>query len=104
MVTTWPRGLAGVWDSVERFTNNVNTMSGGTLTIDPKGAGELVGALESFEAALESHPNNAWALWGVWQAEEALAVDQGDAGNVIAARRAFERAWLGEGEPSLDRL
>ncbi|MBY6157057.1 MAG: TRAP transporter substrate-binding protein [Pseudomonadota bacterium] len=50
MVTTWPRGLAGVWDSVERFTNNVNTMSGGSLTIDPKGAGELVGALESFDA------------------------------------------------------
>ncbi|MGI3167813.1 TRAP transporter substrate-binding protein [Pseudooceanicola sp. C21-150M6] len=50
MVTTWPRGLAGVWDSVERFTNNVNEMSGGSLTIDPKGAGELVGALEVFDA------------------------------------------------------
>ncbi|WP_233417056.1 hypothetical protein [Halovulum marinum] len=67
-------------------------------------AGDAIGALQAFEAALETHPNNAWALWGVWQAEEALAVDQGDAGNVIAARRAFERAWLGEGEPSLDRL
>ncbi|KGM47908.1 TRAP transporter substrate-binding protein [Pseudooceanicola atlanticus] len=50
MVTTWPRGLAGVWDSVERFTNNVNEMSGGSLIIDPKGAGELVGALEVFDA------------------------------------------------------
>ena len=50
MVTTWPRGLAGVWDSVERFVNNVADMSGGTLTIDAKGAGELVGALESFDA------------------------------------------------------
>ena len=67
-------------------------------------AGNAIGALQALEAALESHPNNAWALWGVWQAEEALAVDQGDAGNVIAARRAFERAWLGEGEPSLERL
>lgn len=67
-------------------------------------AGDAIGALEAFEAALETHPNNAWALWGVWQAEEALAVDQGDTGNVIAARRAFERAWLGEGAPSLDRL
>lgn len=67
-------------------------------------AGDAIGALRAFETALETHPNNAWALWGVWQAEEALAVDQGDAGNVIAARRAFERAWLGEDEPALDRL
>jgi TRAP-type mannitol/chloroaromatic compound transport system substrate-binding protein len=50
MVTTWPRGLAGVWDSVERFASNVNDISGGSLIIDPKGAGELVGALESFDA------------------------------------------------------
>ncbi|NIZ08761.1 TRAP transporter substrate-binding protein [Pseudooceanicola sp. HF7] len=50
MVTTWPRGLAGVWDSVERFTNNVNEMSGGSITVEPKAAGELVGALEVFDA------------------------------------------------------
>ncbi len=50
MVTTWPRGLAGVWDSVERFVSNVNEMSGGSLIIDPKGSGELVGALEVFDA------------------------------------------------------
>jgi len=50
MVTTWPRGLAGVWDSVERFANNVNEMSGGSLTVDAKAGGELVGALESFDA------------------------------------------------------
>ncbi|EAQ03351.1 bacterial extracellular solute-binding protein, family 7 [Pseudooceanicola batsensis HTCC2597] len=77
MVTTWPRGLAGVWDSVERFTNNVATMSGGSLTIDAKGAGELVGAFESFDAVVAGqadvyhgvdyywmgqHP--AWAYFG----------------------------------------
>ncbi|WP_299682502.1 hypothetical protein [uncultured Roseobacter sp.] len=67
-------------------------------------AGDALGALAAFEAALETHPNNAWALWGIWQAEEALAVDQLDIGTVAAARRAFERAWLGEGEPSVDRL
>ncbi|MGH1425994.1 MAG: TRAP transporter substrate-binding protein [Pseudooceanicola sp.] len=50
MVTTWPRGLAGVWDSVERFANNVNTMSGGSLVVEPKAAGELVGAFEVFDA------------------------------------------------------
>ena len=50
MVTTWPRGLAGVWDSVERFANNVADITDGTLTIDAKASGELVGALESFDA------------------------------------------------------
>ncbi|MGC8204039.1 TRAP transporter substrate-binding protein [Aliiroseovarius sp. PTFE2010] len=50
MVTTWPRGLAGVWDSVERFSNNVADITDGSLTIDAKGAGELVGALEVFDA------------------------------------------------------
>ncbi|OSP55239.1 TRAP transporter substrate-binding protein [Pseudoruegeria sp. SK021] len=50
MVTTWPRGLAGVWDSVERFSDNVAGITGGSLIIDAKGAGELVGALESFDA------------------------------------------------------
>ncbi|MDF1854041.1 twin-arginine translocation signal domain-containing protein [Pseudooceanicola sp.] len=50
MVTTWPRGLAGVWDSVERFANNVTAMSDGSLTIEAKAAGELVGAFESFDA------------------------------------------------------
>jgi TRAP-type mannitol/chloroaromatic compound transport system substrate-binding protein len=50
MVTSWPRGLAGVWDSVERFAANVADITDGTLTIDAKAAGELVGALESFDA------------------------------------------------------
>lgn len=51
MVTSWPRGLAGVWESVERFAKNVGDITGGMLTIDAKGGGELVGALESFDAA-----------------------------------------------------
>jgi TRAP-type mannitol/chloroaromatic compound transport system substrate-binding protein len=50
MVTTWPRGLAGVWDSVERFSNNVADITDGSLTIDAKAGGELVGPLESFDA------------------------------------------------------
>ncbi len=50
MVTTWPRGLAGVWDSVERVVANVAALTDGQLTIDAKAAGELVGALEVFDA------------------------------------------------------
>jgi TRAP-type mannitol/chloroaromatic compound transport system substrate-binding protein len=50
MVTSWPRGLAGVWDAVERFSNAVADMTDGTLTIDAKASGELVGGLQVFDA------------------------------------------------------
>lgn len=50
MVTSWPRGLAGVWDSVERFATNVADITDGTLIVDAKGAGEIVGAFEVFDA------------------------------------------------------
>ncbi len=40
MFTTWPRGLAGVWDSVERFSNNVADITDGTLTIDARDSGQ----------------------------------------------------------------
>lgn len=50
MVTTWPRGFAGVWDAAEHFAKNVLDMSDGALEIDVKAAGELVGAFEVFDA------------------------------------------------------
>jgi len=50
MVCTWPRGAAGVWDAVERFSSNVADITGGALTIDAKAAGELVGPFEVFDA------------------------------------------------------
>ncbi|WP_422028954.1 TRAP transporter substrate-binding protein [Roseovarius sp.] len=50
MVTTWGRGLAGVFDAAQRVADSVNAMTDGALTIDVKGAGELVGAFEVFDA------------------------------------------------------
>ena len=50
MVTTWPRGLAGVHDSAQRVADSVTAMTDGQLTVDLKAAGELVGALEVFDA------------------------------------------------------
>jgi TRAP-type mannitol/chloroaromatic compound transport system substrate-binding protein len=50
MVTAWPRGLAGVWDAVERVASNVADITDGTLEIEAKGSGELVGGLEVFDA------------------------------------------------------
>jgi TRAP-type mannitol/chloroaromatic compound transport system substrate-binding protein len=50
MVTTWGRGLAGVFDAAQRVADNITTMSDGQLTVDIKAAGELVGAFEVFDA------------------------------------------------------
>lgn len=50
MVTTWGRGLAGVFDAAQRAADTITAMSGGSLTIDVKAAGELVGAFEVFDA------------------------------------------------------
>ncbi|MCV6585705.1 MAG: TRAP transporter substrate-binding protein [Marinibacterium sp.] len=50
MVTSWGRGLAGVFDAAEHAANSINTMSDGSLTVEIKAAGELVGAFEVFDA------------------------------------------------------
>lgn len=50
MVTTWPRGLAGVHDAADRVATSITAMTDGQLTVDLKAAGELVGAFEVFDA------------------------------------------------------
>ncbi len=50
MVTSWGRGLAGVFDAAQKVADNVNAMSDGSIEIEIKAAGELVGAFEVFDA------------------------------------------------------
>lgn len=50
MVTTWGRGLAGVFDAAQRCADSITAMTDGTLTVEVKAAGELVGAFEVFDA------------------------------------------------------
>ncbi len=50
MVTTRGRGLAGVIDAAQRCADSITAMSGGSLTVEVKAAGELVGAFEVFDA------------------------------------------------------
>ena len=50
MVTAWPRGFAVLDDAATYLNNMVNEMSDGSLTIDKKAPGELVGAFEVFDA------------------------------------------------------
>ena len=48
MVQSWPRGFAVLDDAARYFADFVAQMSDGTLTIDRKAPGELVGALEVY--------------------------------------------------------
>ncbi|WP_456388911.1 TRAP transporter substrate-binding protein [Profundibacter sp.] len=50
MVTSWGRGLAGVFDAAEYSANLINVMSDGQLEVEIKAAGELVGAFDVFDA------------------------------------------------------
>ena len=50
MVTSWGRGLAGVFDAAQHVADSITAMSDGSLTIEIKAAGELVGAFEVFDA------------------------------------------------------
>ncbi|MGE4611190.1 MAG: TRAP transporter substrate-binding protein [Paracoccaceae bacterium] len=50
MVTSWPHGFAVLDDAAVHFAETVTAMSDGALTIDKKAPGELVGALEVFDA------------------------------------------------------
>ena len=50
MVTSWPRGFAGLWDAAQKTGDNITAITDGQLTIDVKAAGELVGAFEVFDA------------------------------------------------------
>ncbi len=50
MVTSWPRGFAVLDDAASYLVAYTEAMSDGQLTIDKKAPGELVGALEVFDA------------------------------------------------------
>lgn len=50
MVTTWPKNLPGLGTAPERMADNIRRMSDGRLDIHVYGAGEIVPALEVFEA------------------------------------------------------
>ncbi len=50
MVTTWPKGLPGLQASAERVAKSITALSDGRLRVKVFAAGELVAALESFDA------------------------------------------------------
>ena len=50
MITSWPKNLPGLGAAPERLAERLRIMSNGRLDIKVYGAGELVGALEVFDA------------------------------------------------------
>jgi TRAP-type mannitol/chloroaromatic compound transport system substrate-binding protein len=50
MVTTWPKNFPGLGLAAENFARAVKAMSNGRLTVHVYGAGELVPAMEVFDA------------------------------------------------------
>ena len=50
MVTIWPKTLPGLQSGAERVAQAITTLSGGRLQVKVFGAGQLVGAMESFDA------------------------------------------------------
>ncbi|MCL6268613.1 TRAP transporter substrate-binding protein [Sansalvadorimonas sp. 2012CJ34-2] len=50
LVTSWPKNFPGLGTAPERFADMVTEMSGGRLNVKVYGAGELVPALEVFDA------------------------------------------------------
>ena len=50
MVTSWPKNFPGLGEGPEHFAEYVSAMSDGRLKIKVYGAGELVPALEVFDA------------------------------------------------------
>lgn len=50
MVTSWPQNFPGLGTTAQRFAETLNTLSNGRLTVQVFAAGELVPALEVFDA------------------------------------------------------
>jgi len=50
MVTTWPKGFPGLGTGAQRLADSITAMTDGRLTVKLFGGGELVPALESFDA------------------------------------------------------
>jgi len=50
LITTWPKNFPGLGYAAENFARDVEEMSGGRLTVHVYGAGEIVPAMEVFDA------------------------------------------------------
>lgn len=67
MVTTWPRNFPGIGVGAQRLADRINEMSAGRLNIRVYPAGELVPALQSFDAVIEGSAEMSHGAAYYWQ-------------------------------------
>lgn len=67
MVTTWPRNFPGLGVGAQRLADRITQMSGGRLTVQVFAAGELVPALQSFDAVIEGSAEMSHGAAYYWQ-------------------------------------
>lgn len=67
MVTSWPKNFPGTGTAAERFAKRIKELSDGAITIKVYAAGELVGALECFDAVSQGKADLYHAAEYYWQ-------------------------------------
>ena len=73
MVTSWPKNFPGLGTTAERFAETVNAMSNGRLTVQVFAAGELVPALEVFDAVSSGTAELGHSAAYYWKGKSAAA-------------------------------
>lgn len=73
MVTSWPKNFPGLGTAPERFAERVAELSGGRLTVKVYGAGELVPALQVFDAVSQGTVEMGHSGAYYWKGKTAAA-------------------------------
>lgn len=73
MVTTWPKNFPGLGTGANLFAQTIEEMSGGRITVQVYGAGELVGALEIFDAVSRGTAELGHGAAYYWKGKSAAA-------------------------------
>lgn len=74
MITTWPKNFPGLGYAAENFADYVKTMSGGRLTVRVYGAGEIVPAMEVFDAVSQGVADAGHGAAYYWKGKVPSAV------------------------------
>ena len=69
MVTTWPKGLPGLGRAAERVAERIEALSEGRIEVRVHAAGELVGALQAFDAVADGAVEFYHGAEYYWQAK-----------------------------------
>ncbi|MEO1475906.1 MAG: ABC transporter substrate-binding protein, partial [Pseudomonadota bacterium] len=69
MVTTWPKGLPGLGEAAERVGRRITQLTDGQIEVRVHAAGELVGALQAFDAVADGSVEFYHGAEYYWQAK-----------------------------------